>query len=263
MGGRRYRVVKTLPWSEGGQPAPPPLYLEGAKYVIYQPGDPVYMEDVDLPWTHSYLKAIDGPGRAALKQVRAALKEDIGKSAELAQEIATADIPHVTEFLAHALRREGRQQAKKIGADYAILRDGTKQLISTTDEELARVRVYPVDPLPGVIYDDYGTPKSYETALQWEQKEKESKLARIHRGASRGGRRGREAKRDKTARADEALLSAVRAYRRAHSSHGRPTIAAALLKKHGRKIDLAAGPKKAIAALVKRIERLEKKSLDT
>ncbi len=123
-----------------------------------------------------------------------------------------------------------------------------------------------------MIYGDDGLPDTWATAHQRERREKEreqreleSKHARIRRGGSLGGRRGRQTKRDKTARADEALLSAVRAYRAKHPDRGRPAIAAALLAKHGRQIDHAdpADLKRAIAALVKRIERLEKKSLDT
>lgn len=273
MSGRRYRVVKSFTRSEGGQPAPPGSgrLWEGGKDVIYQPDDLVYVEDVDLPWMHSYLEAIDDPGRVALEQVHAALEEDIGKSAELAQEIATADIPHVTEFLAHALRREGRQQEKKIEANYAILLDGTKQLIST--------RLYPADPLPGVVYGDNGLPDTWATALQREQKAlqlkqmalqrerrgMERKLARIQGGASLGRRQGLKKRRDDAARADKALLLAVRAYRAKHPSHGVPAIAAALVDKHGKIRDQAdpRGRDKAIEALRKRIERLEKKSLET
>ena len=139
--------------------------------------------------------------------------------------------------------------------EYAVGRDGTEMLL----------RYGPTNPRQGVIYGDDGLPDTWATARQLKRQEKERKLARSEAAAALGRRRGRETRRDKTARAEEALLSAVRTYRAKHPDHGRPAIAAALLAEYGRKIDIAdpADPKKAIAALVKRIERLEKKSLDT
>lgn len=139
---------------------------------------------------------------------------------------------------------------------YAVHLDGAKQLLST--------RVYPASPLPDVVYNDHGLPLPYTTALQRRLLEMESRDDRIRMGGSLGGHRGRETKRDNAARANEALLADVRAHRAKHPGHGRPAIAEALLTKYGREIDHAdpAAWKKAIAALVKRIERLEK-SLDT
>lgn len=85
------------------------------------------------------------------------------------------------------------------------------------------------------------------------------------RGASKGGKRGRDTRRDKTARKDRDLLRDVRNYRQMHPAHGRPAIATWLLSDHGRPVDFAdpTDRKRAIRALAKRIERVEKKSLDT
>jgi len=140
---------------------------------------------------------------------------------------------------------------------YVVLRDGTKKLLST--------QVHPANPLHVVVYNEHGIPLPYTTVIERRRLELERKNARILMGGSLGRRRGRETKRDNAARANEALLVDVRAHRAKHSDHGRPAIAEALLAKHGREIDLAdpAARKKAIAALVKRIERLEKKLLDT
>jgi hypothetical protein len=249
MSGRRYRVVKTLPWIEGGKPAPPGsgTLWEGGEGVIYQPGDTVHMEDQDLESMSLYVDALDDAGRAVLEEARA-------KATAPAKITPVADFtPNDVEFLTRALDEKRRVHGSV--PEYAVRRDGTEVLL----------RYVPTNPRPGVIYGDNGLPDPWATALQRERREMESKLARIHSGGSRGGRRGRQTKRDKAARADEALLSAVRAYRAKHPDRGRPAIAAALVDKHGRLIDHAdpTDRKRAIAALVKRIERLERKSLDT
>jgi len=141
----------------------------------------------------------------------------------------------------------------RIERTYANLRDGTKQLLS--------VKVYPANPLPGVVYDDYGIPLPWTTAIRNRQLARERELDQIHSGASRGRRQGHEAKRDKTARTDEALLAAVRTHREKHPHHGGPAIAAALVDKHGTIRDHAdpRGREKAIEALRKRIARLGKR----
>jgi hypothetical protein len=76
MSGRGYRVIKRMPWIEGGRPAPPGLgtLWEGGKDVIYEPGDTVYMEDQDLESMYRYLEGIDDAGRAALEEARAKAK---------------------------------------------------------------------------------------------------------------------------------------------------------------------------------------------
>jgi hypothetical protein len=260
MGGRRYRVVKRLPWIEGGRPvlSEGEWKWEGGETVVYEPGDTVYVDDRELPGIYHQLEAIDEAGRAAL--------EELCVKAEAPAEITpVADLtPSDVEFLTHALEEKRRAFGPhEVVQDFAVLRDGSKVLLST--------QYVPTNPLPDVVYGDNGLPDFWATVLRRKRREKErkhremeSKHARIRRGGSLGGRRGRETKRDKAARADEALLVAVRAYRAKHPRDGRPAIAAALVDKHGRKIDHAdpADWKRAVAALTKRIERLEK-SLDT
>lgn len=259
MSGRLYRVVKSFRWIEGGKPAPPPQWWEGGEVVFYEPGDTVYMDDQDLPNLYHKLEAIDDEGRAILEDVCAKVNAP-------AKITFVADFtPNDVEFLTRALEEKRHAYGPhRIEQEFAVLRDGSEVLRST--------RYVPINPRPGVVYGDNGLPDSWATARQRkrreeekEHREMESKHARIRRGGSLGGRRGRETKRDNTARADKALLADVRRYRATHPGTGRPAIAAALVDKHGRKIDHAdsADRKRAIATLVKRIERLEKKSLDT
>jgi hypothetical protein len=257
MSGRLYHVVKRLSWIEGGSPTPEGEW-EGGESVAYEPGDTVYMEDLDLESMYHYLEPLDEAGRIALAEARA-------KAEALARVTAVADFsPSDVEFLKSALDEKRRLYGCELVQDIAGKRDGSEEVLST--------RYVPTNPLPGVVYDDNGLPAPWATALQNERREKEReqselerKHARIRRGGSLGGRRGRETKRDEVARADEELRADVGAYRRDHPSRGRPAIAAALVDKHGREIDHAdpTSRKRAIDALIKRIERLEKKSLDT
>lgn len=257
MSGRCYRVIKRLPWIEGGRPAPGPQWWEGGKDVVYEPGDTVYMEDQDLASTYNKLEALDDAGRAALEEARS-------KAEAPARRTAVADLhPSTVEWLTRALDEKRRLYGCEIVQDFAVHRDGSETLLST--------RYVPTNPLPGVVYGDNGLPDPWATALQrerWEKESKhremESKLARIRGGGSLGGRRGRETKRDQTARDNAALLADVRAHRANHPNHGGPAIAKELVGKHGRIRDHA-DPRhreKAIESLRKRIERLEK-SLDT
>jgi hypothetical protein len=136
--------------------------------------------------------------------------------------------------------------------DFAVLRDGSEVALPP--------RYVQDNPQPGVIYGDDGLPDTWATARQRKRQETERKLARIEAGAERGRRESLETKRADAAHAGEELLPDVRAHRAKHPNHGRPAIAEALLAKHGREFNPAdpAGRKKAIGALVKRIERLEK-----
>lgn len=253
MGGRLYRVVKRFAWIEGGKPTPEGGW-EGGESVAYEPGDTVHMEDQDLESMYLYVEALDDAGRAVLE-------EALAKATAPAKRTFVADFtPNDVEFLTRAFDEKRRVHGSV--PEYAVQRDGTE----------VPLRYVPTNPLPDVIYGDDGLPDPWATARQRERREKEreqreleNKHARIRRGGSLGGRRGRETKRDDAACADEKLLADVRTYRAKHPDHGRPAIAAALVDKHGRKIDHAdpADRKRAIAALVKRIERLEKKSLDT
>jgi hypothetical protein len=246
--GRHYRVIKRLPWIEGGRPTP--SGWEGGEAVVYKPGDTVYVDDREAGGMDDCLEALDDAGRAILEEARA--------KAEAPAEITfLADLDQDTvDSLAGALDKKRQAYGGcQIERRWATNRDGSKTLLST--------RYIPIDPLPGVVYGDNGLPDLYATSLRRERLEKERKLARIRSGGSLGGRRGRETKRDKTARSNEALLADVRAYRTQHPSHGVPAIAAALVDKHGNIRDHTdpRGREKAIEALRKRIARLEK-SLD-
>lgn len=197
----------------------------------------------------------EGAGGAVLEEARAKAKASLRCIANA--DLSSSDV----EFLTRALAEKQRLYGCEIVQDIGVQLDGSEVVLST--------RYVPANPRPDVSYGDDGLPDTWATALQRKRQEKERKLReleskhdRIRRGGSLGGHRRRETKRDENARPNEELLADVRAHRGKHPSHGRPAIAAALLKKHGRKIDHAADPKKAIAALVKRIERLEK-SLDT
>ena len=238
MGGRRYRAVKRFRWPEGG------------KSVAYKRGDTVHMEDQDLELgMHRYVDALDDAGRAVLEEARAKAQASLRCIANA--DLSSSDI----EFLTRGLDEKQRLYGCEIVQDIGVQLDGSEVVLST--------RYVPANPRPDVIYGDDGLPDTWATALQRKRQEKERKLARMEASAEHGRRSGLKTKRADAARENEELLSAVREYRAKHPNHGRPAIAAALVDKHGRKIDHAADPKKAIAALVKRIERLEKKTLDT
>lgn len=248
-GGRRYRVVKGFAWIEGGRPAPGGW--EGGESVAYKPGDTVHMEDQDLESMYLYVEALDDAGRAVLEEARAKAKASL-------QCIARADLsPSVVELLPRALDESRRRHGSELVQDIAVQLDGSEVALPP--------RYVQDNPRPGVIYGDDGLPDTWATARQRKQQEKERKLARYEAGAERGRRSGLKTRRADTARSDEELLADVRAHRRDHPSHGRPNIAAALVGKHGREMDHAdpASRKRAITALLKRIERLEKRSLDT
>jgi hypothetical protein len=244
VSGRLYRVVERFPWIEGGRPAPEPQWWEGGKDVIYEPGDIVYIDDQDVKDISHFIEAIDEAGRLALEE----------SSLANVSQFTQSDV----EFMTRALEEKRRAYGPHvIMQDTAIHRDGSKVLLPP--------RYIPVNPLPDTVYGDNGLPDLWATTLLRERREMERKLARMRRGGSLGGRRGRETKRDRSARENAALLAAVRDHREKRPGDGRPAIAAALVDKHGREIDHAdpADRKRAVGALVKRIERLEKKSLDT
>ena len=67
ISGRHYRVVKRMPWIEGGKPTPEGRW-EGGELVIYEPGDTVCMEDQDLENRYGYVEALDEAGRAVLEE---------------------------------------------------------------------------------------------------------------------------------------------------------------------------------------------------
>jgi hypothetical protein len=244
---RLYRVVKGFPWIEGGSPE---LQWKDGQAVAYEPGDTVYLEDQDLPTMYLYLKGIDDAGRAALEEVRA-------KAEAPSRFTAVADIDPSTCEWARALdeRHRRAREEGRIERTYAEHRDGTTTLLST--------KVYPAKRKPGVVYDDNGLPLPYDTARQRKLAEMERKLSAVRAGAKKGGRRARATRRDEAVRDNEDLLAAVQAERSKHPSHGLPAIAEALVGEFGRIRDHAAprAREKAIDALRKRIERLEK-SLD-
>ncbi len=249
MSVRRYRVIKSFPWIEGGRPVPGEFKWEGGKDVVYQPGDIIDVDDRDLASLYRELEGLDDAGRAALEEIRAEAEGP-------AKRILTADIPlDVVEWLTRALDEKRRIYGCEMEQTWATYRDGSKKLLSTV--------YYPTKPLPGAVHGDDGLPDPWATADRKRRWEMESEIARIRSGASRGARRSRETRRDETARSNEALLAAVRAYRKKHPLHGRPTIAEALVDEFDGTLDHAdpRGRQKAIEALRKRIERLEK-SLD-
>lgn len=255
--GRPYRVLKRLPWIEGGRPAPAPEFWEGGEGVIYEPGDTIYLHDEDLKSLYHKLEAMDDAGRALLEEARAKA-EGPAKRTPLA-DFTQDDVELVTNALYSDEAMDARRRAygpHRIERDFAVLRDGSEVPLPT--------RYIPIKPLPGVVYGDDGLPDAWATARQRERLEKDRKLARIRNGASLGGRRGRESKRETAASSNGDLLADVQAYRAKHPSHGRPAIAKALVDEHGSIRDHAdpRGREKAIDALRKRIERLEK-SLDT
>ena len=248
--GRRYRVVQEFLWIEGGNLAPDASRWEGGEIVVYQPGDFVCFQEDEVRSRYYCLEALDDAGRAALEEVRA-------KVTGPAKVIYVGDLdPDTVEFLTDALREKRAPPGCEDLRTYQILRDGTKVLCST--------KSYPLNPEPGMVYDDNGQPDLNATALQKDRQERDSQIAQIRRGGSLGRLRGLESKRDAKARKDAALLADVRAHRALHPSHGLPAIAAALVDQHGKILDHAdpRGREKAIAALRKRIARLEK-SLDT
>lgn len=101
----------------------------------------------------------------------------------------------------------------------------------------------------------------YNLGINARQSHEQDTLARIRAGGKKGQRKSLEVRRSRVTAFDAALLADVRAYRAAHTSHGRPAIAEALVNKYG-KIDKDANyldRMRAVAALIKRIERLEKR----
>jgi len=97
-------------------------------------------------------------------------------------------------------------------------------------------------------------------AAKGERQAAERKLRAVREGANRGRRKGHETKRERRGE----LREAVTEHREKHPKHSPSAIAKALLESFGRQFDHA-DPKdeaRAIGALTKKIERLEK-SLDT
>src|ERR1700688_4543587 len=194
MAGRRYRVLKRLPWIEGGKPGPG-FQWEGGESLIYEPGETIYLDDSELAGIYHYLEALDDDGRVALDEVRA---EDEAP----AQFIATADLdPATVALLTHLLDEKRRAYGGEIERTYVVLRDGSEKLLST--------RVHPAKPRPGVVYGENGLPDSYATAIQKRRWESEQKAQEEQ---SRGRRNARakslKAKKRAQAIADFALKAA-------------------------------------------------------
>lgn len=100
---RRYRVVKELPWIEGGRPAPG-FQWEGGRAVIYKPGDTVVVEDREVICGSLYrkLEALDEVGCSLLEAARA-------KADAPARITAVADLhPRAVEWLTRALDEKSR-----------------------------------------------------------------------------------------------------------------------------------------------------------
>jgi hypothetical protein len=103
-------------------------------------------------------------------------------------------------------------------------------------------------------------PSPFKMEIERQQLEMEYKFARIREGGAQGRLKAGEQKRERAARDREALLAAVKAHRMKYPDHGRPAIAEALFSTHGREVDHAdpQDRERAIRALTKKIERLEK-----
>jgi len=114
----------------------------------------------------------------------------------------------------------------------------------------------------GITWEDYPL-DSYAWAIKRQRLEIEQGLARIHEGGAQGRLKARKQKRDRAARDREPLLAALKAHRRKYPDHSRRAIAEALLPTYGREVDHAdpQDTEKAIRALTKRIERLEKREV--
>ena len=69
-----YRVVKPLPWIEGGEPGIDEdgrRTWVGGKEVVYEPGTEVEIQDSEVASIEHHLEALDDEGRAVLERVRA------------------------------------------------------------------------------------------------------------------------------------------------------------------------------------------------
>lgn len=105
MAKNRYRVVKQLPWIEGGRPAPG-WQWEGGRSVVYEPGQSVELEDRDLGSIYHHLEPINDAGRDSLEASRAEREKP-------ARRIAVADLhPRAIEWLTRALEERLRRQGK-------------------------------------------------------------------------------------------------------------------------------------------------------
>lgn len=70
----RYRVIKRLPWIEGGEPAPNFEWV-GGRGVVYEPGDTIELDDSEVPSIAHHLEASDAAGQAVLDVARAQMEE--------------------------------------------------------------------------------------------------------------------------------------------------------------------------------------------
>ena len=69
-----YRVVKPLPWVEGGEPGIDEdgrRTWVGGEDVVYQPGTEVEIQDCEISSIEHYIEAVDDEGRTVLERVRA------------------------------------------------------------------------------------------------------------------------------------------------------------------------------------------------
>jgi len=138
MAQRRYRVIKRLPWIDGGRLAPG-FNWEGGRYVVYEPGDTIEIDDREVASIYHKLEALDNAGSALLEAVRA-------KAEAPAQITFVADLhPRAVEWLTRALDEKQRKSGNMRKLVLGILARGE----DPTDEDLAAaLEEAPHEPLP-------------------------------------------------------------------------------------------------------------------
>lgn len=100
--GRRYRVIQSLPWIEGGEP---PLF-EGGRAVVYEPGQLVNIEDSEAANLYHKLEAVDDEGRKVLEAARA--KAASGARAGSPGDLDALEVAFLELGLDDAKRRQGQ-----------------------------------------------------------------------------------------------------------------------------------------------------------
>lgn len=143
MARRRYRVVKSFPWMEGGSPLPG-LRWEGGQAVVYEPGAIFEVDDEELPTVYHRLEGIDDAGRGAIAAVRA--------EAEAPARITpVADLhPRAIEWLGRALDEKLRLAG---GMRELCIRMIARGDHPTDDDLAAAFGESPGEPVPRELQD--------------------------------------------------------------------------------------------------------------
>jgi hypothetical protein len=135
---RRYRVVKSLPWIEGGRPLPG-FRWEGGRAVVYEPGQTMQVDDRELVGIYNHLEGLDAAGRAALDAVRT-------KAEAPAKRTAVADLhPRTVQWLTRALDEKLRAKGHLRELCLRLLARGDDP---TNDDLAAALEESPDEPLP-------------------------------------------------------------------------------------------------------------------